>query len=206
MNLKKWNKREKKNDKKKWRWRNRAIFARIGGKCGPRQLSLAETRVKFSVVLKPWQGEWSEAQDEWKSRFRSLFQAVASRQNGTGRSRSRKFFRRLTEENEKKKKKEKERNTVVRQNGTGSSYRFVRLWNRGSLCPIASFHASFSLFLSSTRYLYLDILIFFIWNSQPTVLQVKEDLLMRKIYYEIFRFLLQVFLQGWFFKLRSVKM
>lgn len=81
MNLKKWNKREKKNDKKKWRWRNRAIFARIGEKCGPRQLSLAETRVKFSVVLKPWRGEWSEAQDEWKSRFRSLFQAVASRQN-----------------------------------------------------------------------------------------------------------------------------
>lgn len=45
----------------------------------------------------------------------------------TGRSRSRKFFRRLTEENEKKKKTKKERNTVVRQNGTGSSYRFVRL-------------------------------------------------------------------------------
>lgn len=44
----------------------------------------------------------------------------------TGRSRSRKFFRRLTEESEKKEKK-KERNTVVRQNGTGSSYRFVRL-------------------------------------------------------------------------------
>lgn len=73
--------KRKKNDKKKWRWRNRAIFARIGEKCGPRQLSLAETRVKFSVVLKPWRGEWSEAQDEWKSRFRSLFQAVASRQN-----------------------------------------------------------------------------------------------------------------------------
>lgn len=80
MNLKKWNKRKKKRQKK-WRWRNRAIFARIGEKCGPRQLSLAETRVKFSVVLKPWRGEWSEAQDEWKSRFRSLFQAVASRQN-----------------------------------------------------------------------------------------------------------------------------
>lgn len=74
-------KRKKKTTKKKWRWRNRAIFARIGEKCGPRQLSLAETRVKFSVVLKPWRGEWSEAQDEWKSRFRSLFQAVASRQN-----------------------------------------------------------------------------------------------------------------------------
>lgn len=73
--------KRKKNDKKKRRWRNRAIFARIGEKCGPRQLSLAETRVKFSVVLKPWRGEWSEAQDEWKSRFRSLFQAVASRQN-----------------------------------------------------------------------------------------------------------------------------
>lgn len=74
-------KQKKKKRQKKWRWRNRAIFARIGEKCGPRQLSLAETRVKFSVVLKPWRGEWSEAQDEWKSRFRSLFQAVASRQN-----------------------------------------------------------------------------------------------------------------------------
>ena len=118
----------------------------------------------------------------------------------TGRSRSRKFFRRLTEENEKKKKTKKERNTVVRQNGTGSSYRFVRLWNRGSLCPIASSHASFSLFLSSTRYLYLDTLIsrYFSYGirlTQPTLLQVKEglDLLMRKVYCEIFRFLLQVF-------------
>lgn len=160
--------KRKKNDKKKWRWRNRAIFARIGEKCGPRQLSLAETRVKFSVVLKPWRGEWSEAQDEWKSRFRSLFQAVASRQNAPVdpvRANSSDVWQKKV----KKKEKKKERNTVVRQNGTGSSYRFVRLWNRGSLCPIASFHASFSLFPSSTRYLYLDILIFFIWNSSDSV-------------------------------------
>lgn len=176
MNLKKWNKREKKKRQKKWRRRNRAIFARIGEKCEPRQLSLAETRVKFSVVLKPWQGEWSEAQDEWKSRFRSLFQAVASRQNAPVdpvRANSSDVWQ---------KKMKKERNTVVRQNGTGSSYRFVRLWNRGSLCPIASFHASFSLFLSSTRYLYLDTLISWYFSygirpTQPTVLQVKEGLI-----------------------------
>ena len=200
MNLKKWNKREKKTTKKKWRWRNRAIFARIGEKCGPRQLSLAETRVKFSVVLKPWRGEWSEAQDEWKSRFRSLFQAVASRQNAPVdpvRVNSSDVWQKKMK---KKKKTKKERNTVVRQNGTGSSYRFVRLWNRGSLCPIGSSHASFSLFLSSTRYLYLDTLISWYFSygirlTQPTLLQVKEglDLLMRKVYCEIFRFLLQVF-------------
>lgn len=130
----------------------------------------------------------------------------------TGRSRSRKFFRRLTEENEKKKKEKRKKKEIRLFAKTEPDRRIVLF-----VCEIGDLFVQSLLptlrFPFFFRALVISILIpwYFSYGirlTQPTLLQVKEglDLLMRKVYYEIFRFLLQVFLQGWFFKLRSVKM